>query len=186
MKRTSTFLALACMLSISCTKKENTGEPHQSADAPAAAQPSGGPHAFVRLKNGTKVPGSIVASSQTDIVLAGDDGIERKIPLTQVASVDYGEAQPMLSARQASRETAPPKRVVQRETPPEPQAPPQAAPQMPPPTPALPPPPAVTTKTYELPPGREVSVRTNELFDSATAAEGQTFDAQVTREVKDA
>ena len=57
---------------------------------------------------------------------------------------------------------------------------------MPPPTPALPPPPAVTTKTYELPPCREVSVRTNELIDSATAAEGQTFDAQVTREVKDA
>ena len=44
----------------------------------------------------------------------------------------------------------------------------------------------MTTKTYELPAGSEVSVRTNESIDSATAAEGQTFEAQVTRDAKDA
>jgi len=44
----------------------------------------------------------------------------------------------------------------------------------------------VTTKTFELPVGSEVSVRTNELIDSATAQEGQRFDAQVTRSAKDA
>lgn len=33
--------------------------------------------------------------------------------------------------------------------------------------------------------GSEVSVRTNEAIDSATAQEGQTFDAQVTRDAKD-
>jgi hypothetical protein len=44
----------------------------------------------------------------------------------------------------------------------------------------------VTTKTFELPAGSEISVRTNELIDSETAAEGQTFDAQVTRDAKDA
>jgi hypothetical protein len=44
----------------------------------------------------------------------------------------------------------------------------------------------VTTKTFELPVGSEVSVRTNETIDSATAQEGQTFDAQVTRNAKDA
>ena len=37
-----------------------------------------------------------------------------------------------------------------------------------------------------MPLGSEVSVRTNEAIDSATAVEGQTFDAQVTRDVRDA
>jgi len=97
MTRKITFLALVCMAFISCAKKENAGDSNKSADAPVVSQPAGGPHAFVRLKDGTKVPGSIVASSQVDIVLAGDDGIERKIPLTQVASVEYGDAQTALS-----------------------------------------------------------------------------------------
>ena len=44
----------------------------------------------------------------------------------------------------------------------------------------------MTTKTYELPRGSEISVRTNEPIDSETAAEGQTFDAQVTRNATDA
>ena len=52
--------------------------------------------------------------------------------------------------------------------------------------PAAPAPPAVTTKTYELPEGSEISLRTNETIDSATGTEGQTFDAQVTRDAKDA
>jgi hypothetical protein len=44
----------------------------------------------------------------------------------------------------------------------------------------------VTTRTYELPSGSEISVRTNEAIDSGTAAQGQTFDAQVTRDARDA
>jgi hypothetical protein len=44
----------------------------------------------------------------------------------------------------------------------------------------------VTTKTYELPAGSEISVRTDEVIDSETAAEGQSFDAQVTRDATDA
>jgi hypothetical protein len=37
-----------------------------------------------------------------------------------------------------------------------------------------------------LPAGAEISVRTNEAIDSGTANEGQTFDAQVTRDARDA
>jgi hypothetical protein len=96
------------------------------------------------------------------MVVSGDDGIERKIPMAQVKSVEYGEAPSAKQARQAPRETAPPT------------------------APATPPPPAVTTRTYELPVNSEISVRTNETIDSATAAEGQTFDVQVTRDAKDA
>jgi hypothetical protein len=45
---------------------------------------------------------------------------------------------------------------------------------------------AVTTKTYEVPAGSEVSVRNEETIDSAHAVEGQTFAADVTRDVQDA
>jgi hypothetical protein len=37
-----------------------------------------------------------------------------------------------------------------------------------------------------LPSGSQISVRTNEVINSETATQGQTFDAQVTRDAKDA
>lgn len=156
------LLALTGMLFLSsCSKKEGAVSPTPSAEASAAAQPAAGPHASVLLKDGSKVPGTIVASSPTDMVLAGDDGIERKIPMAQVKSVEYTEAP-----------TAPP--------------PAQTTQSAPPPAPASPPPPAVTTRTYELPAGSQLSIRMNEGIDSGTAAEGQSFDAQITRDTRDA
>jgi hypothetical protein len=112
------------------------------------------------------------------MVVAGDDGIERKIPLAQIKSVEYS--------------TGVPKRAATRQSSPRPAtgAPSasagNAAPADSARAPAPPPPPVATTKTFELPVGSEVSVRTNESIDSATASEGQTFDAQVTRDAKDA
>ena len=150
----------------SCAKKESSDAPKSAAEVPAAAQPAGGPHAFVHLKDGSKVPGTIVASSQTDMVLAGDDGIERKIPMTQIKSVEYGGGPTAAPAGQLA--------------PAQQQSPPPTAGQ------SAPPAPVVTTRTYELPSGSEISVRTNETIDSGTAAEGQTFDAQVTRDARDA
>jgi hypothetical protein len=117
------------------------------------------------LKDGSKVPGTIVASSQVDMVVAGDDGIERKIPMEQIKSVVYDETRSESPRRQASREPTPSKQQ---------------------PAPAPPPRPKATTGTYELPVGSEVSVRTNGEIDSETATEGQTFDVQITRDVKDA
>ena len=183
MIRRIAFLTLmGVVILTSCGKKE-------SSEAPATAQPASSPHALVYLKDGSKVPGTIVASTQTDMVVAGDDGIERKIPLAQIKSVEYGEAPPAPPVRQASREPAPSRRAARDESAPaQQQAPEQAAQPMEqrqaPPMP--PPPPPVTTRTYELPTGSEISVRTNEAIDSGTAAEGQTFDAEVTRDARDA
>jgi len=149
---------------VSCAKKESAEAPKPEAPA---AQPGGEPHAVVHVKDGSSVPGTIVASSPTDMTVAGDDGIERKIPMAQVKSVEYGDAQP---ARQVPPERAPAKTAADRES-------------------ALTPvvaPPVATTRTYELPVGSEVSVRTNEAIDSGKAEEGQTFEAQVTRDAKDA
>jgi hypothetical protein len=163
MIRGMAFLALTGMLALSSCAKKETGAPESGAETPSATQPAAEPHVFVHLKDGSKVPGTIVASSQTEMVVAGDDGIESKIPMAQIQSVEYGEAKP---AWEASRETAPSKTPGKEK-------------------PALPPLPVVTTRTYELPVGSEVSVRTNEAIDSGTAEEGQTFDAQVTRDAKD-
>lgn len=166
MIRSCATLAMAGTLFLSsCAKKESAEAVKPNAEAPAAAQSGGGLRVFVHLKDGSKVPGTIVASSQTEMIVAGDDSIERKIPMAQIKSVEYGKAQPAQLAKRASREPAPAKTWANNE-------------------PA--PPPVVTTKTYELPVGSEVSVRTNEAIDSGTAAEGQTFDAEVTRDAKDA
>ncbi|HEX8984151.1 MAG TPA: hypothetical protein VF767_01915 [Bryobacteraceae bacterium] len=163
------FLALAGMLAFyGCGKKEATEAPAEGQSG-AAAQPADKTHALVHLKDGSKVAGTIVASSQTDMTVAGDDGIERKIPMAQVKSVEYGEPRPVAkSSRQTPRERTR-AGTEARES-----APPPAAP------------PAVTTTTYELPVGSEISVRTDDAIDSGTAAEGQTFGAQVTRDAKDA
>lgn len=193
MKRSIAILMLAGVAVLSsCAKKESGETPKSAAETAAGvAQTGGGAHVSVQLKDGSKVPGTIVASNQTEMVVAGDDGIERKIPLNQVKSVEYGEAKPAEPVKQSTPEPAAPKRAsrASRAEPaaPAPRSDRQSAQQAQPPLePAPAPQPAVTSRTYELPSGSEVSVRTNEAIDSAAAAEGQSFDAQVTRDVKDA
>jgi hypothetical protein len=177
MKRVFACFAFACLVYLSgCAKKEDT-EPAKQADSVTAGQ-GGGAHVSVHLQDGGRIPGTIVASNQTDLVVMGDDGIERKIPLAQVKSVEYGAA----ATKRAATSQASPRSTT---------APPAASGGSAEPAgsvsaPPAPTPPVVTTKTFELPVGSEVSVRTNEAIDSATASEGQTFDAQLTRNAKDA
>ena len=99
MIRSIAFLALTGMVFSSCSKKESadTTKPGTEAavteaPAPASTQTPEAPHAFINLKTGSRIPGVIVASTKTDMVVAGDDGIEHKIPLSQVNSVEYGES----------------------------------------------------------------------------------------------
>src|SRR5690348_10333905 len=94
---TGVLFAIGVALFSSCSKKEEAAKPATETTQPA--QTASGPHAVVTLKDGTKVPGSIVASSQTDMVVAGDNGVESTIPLAQVKSVDYGES-PNVAANQ--------------------------------------------------------------------------------------
>jgi hypothetical protein len=172
------------LAAVSCGKKESGEAPKPAEQQTSSAQPAGGPHVTVNLNDGSKVPGTIVASNQTDMVVAGDDGIERKIPLTQVKSVDYGGTPAAGGNQRASSEPKP--EPAKPRPAPEPQREAARQPSPEPSQTAAAPPPPVMTRTYVLPVGSEVSVRTNERIDSATAAEGQTFDAQVTRNVTDA
>lgn len=203
MRLAAAMVALLTMLLLSsCSSKPSAEAPAADATPPAETAPApevlSGPRAVVHLKNGNRVPGSIVASTRTEMVILGDDGIETKVPLGQVKSVEYGEAsttsaaaRPRTSAPARSAAPAAPAKQTPSPTP-EPARAEEKAAAAPPTqperelTPAPPPPRPVTTKTYELPAGSQISVRTNEPIDSSTAAEGQTFDAQVTRDATDA
>ena len=177
MRRTIGLVIILGTLALSSCSKKEMSETKPGAEAPPAAQPAGGPHAFIHLKDGSQVAGSIVASSPADMVVAGDDGIERKIPMAQVQSVEYAETRPVQPAR---RPPARPKTPAREQHVP---AQPEVARTQP--DQRIPAPPPPVARTYRLAAGSQVSVRTNVAIDSATAAEGQTFDAQVTRDVTD-
>src|SRR5512138_756016 len=171
-----------------------------------SGQPTTGPRATVRMRDGSSVTGMVLSSSAAEIKIAGEDNITRTIPMAQVRSVEYGDAAGAATepAAPAPSSNAPapeaPARTA-RAVPPRPAARPApaaraAAPAAAIPAPAPPPAPAaerprptlddVTTDTHVVPSGTEISVQTQETIDGSTAADGQTFDANVTEHVRDA
>jgi len=145
-----------------------------------------GPHATVLLKDGTQFPGAVTSSSPTQITIRGDDNATHTFAMSDVRSVEYDDAPATASSQPpASAPTGYP--------------PPAAAPPASAPPPRQlrerdryheqhyhPEPNAITTRTYEVPAGAEISVRVEETIDSKTATEGQTYAAEVTDDVRDA
>ena len=125
-------------------------------------------HATVIMKDGTTTAGSVVSSSDKEITIAGDNKITRTIPMDQVRSVEYTDTAP------APAETDTP-----------PAAPPTTNSALPEQGTAVQPEQKLQP-TYELPVGTIVVVRTFETIDSVTAAEGQIFPGEVTKNVVDA
>jgi hypothetical protein len=122
------------------------------------------PHATVLMRDGTRVTGSVTATSPGEITLAGDDNVARTIPMKQVKSVEYDDAA-AAQAEPASAARAESDSVHEHHY-----HPVRAQ---------------IHTKTYQLPVGTEVSVRSEEAIDSATAAEGQTYAAEIADDVLD-
>jgi YMGG-like Gly-zipper len=143
----------------------------------SCSKPASGPHATVVLRDGSSVSGMVLSSSPAKLEIAGDDKVTRSIPTDQVQSVNY-DAAPATAATPATAAAPAPATA-----PAEPAAAPPSAPAQPAPAPASAP--AITTKSYRVPAGKEISVRTNETIDSSRAAEGQTFGAEITRNVLD-
>ena len=155
------------------------------------AAPANAPHATVTLRDGTQVAGKVIENSASEMKLAGDDSITRTIPMSQVRSVAYDDAAapaasaaaspdagaapapaaPVPAAPAASAGAARPERPAEPEADHENHYHPKAA--------------AVTTQTYEVASGTQISVRTEESIDSGKAVEGQTFPAEVTKDVHD-
>src|SRR5215475_14668050 len=152
-----------------------------------------GPHATVLMRDGSTLAGMVTATSPSEITLTGDDKVTHTVPMTQVKSIEYDDAQ----AAQAPPADAPAAQAPAAQ----PSAAPAAASQAPPPAVNSAPLPRrsaasraddaehehhyhptqaeIRTKTYVLPVGSRVPVRTEETIDSATAAEGQTYAAEI-------
>jgi len=129
-----------------------------------AKQAAGGPHATVTLRDGTTVSGNVISSSASEIQLAGDDKTSHTIPMSQVRAVDYGDAQSAQAPGTPAASDADDHSHDSHQHPVEA---------------------AITTRTYELPPGTQISVRNEETIDSGRAVVGQRFAAEVTRDVRD-
>lgn len=121
------------------------------------------PHATVRLRDGTKLAGQVKSTSPTEITLIGDDNTAKTYPMTQVKSIVYDDA--AAGGKPASGRSADADAHENH------YHPTQAE---------------IHTKTYQLAAGTQVSVRTEDAIDSATAVEGQTYAAEITDDVLDA
>ncbi|HLI83538.1 MAG TPA: hypothetical protein VKV17_06445 [Bryobacteraceae bacterium] len=146
---------------------------------------SGGQHATLLLRDGTNVSGTVLSSSTGEIQIAGDDKITRTIPMAQVRSIQYDDA--AAAPGSPASPAPPPQQTAAAPTAPPATVPAPAAtePVAPPPAENHPTEAAVTSTRHEVPAGREVSVRTEETIDSSKAVEGQTFAADITRDVSD-
>ena len=146
--------------------------------ASACSSSEAGPHATVQLKDGTSVSGTVASTSASEIRITGDDNVTHAIPMSQVRSVDYGDA-----AAPAAAATDAPKAGGTAAAPTMATAKPRPASR-----PALPRPTTddITTETHMIDAGAEISVQTDETIDGSTASEGQTFAADVTEAVRDA
>jgi hypothetical protein len=141
----------------------------------ACSSSEAGPHATVQLKDGTSVSGTVAATTASEIRITGDDNVTHAIPMSQVSSVDYGDA---AAAPEAAKPGAAPTMAASK----------PAGVAKKPARPAVPRPTTddITSETRVLPSGTEVAVQTDETIDGSTAADGQTFAADVTEAVRDA
>lgn len=149
---------LALMFLASCARQES---------APAVADL---PHATVVMRDGTRLSGTVAASSPSEITLNQDGGTAHTtISMKDVRRVDYGEAPTPAAAPVPAG--APARAALPEPTHEYHQHAERAA---------------IQSRTFVLPVGTEVPVRTEETIDSARAVEGQTFAAEVAADVRDA
>jgi hypothetical protein len=137
----------------------------------ACSSTEAGPHATVQLKDGTSVSGTVASTTASEIRITGDDNVTHAIPMSQVQSVDYGDAAAAEPAKPGAptmaRSAARPAAAARRPAAPRPTTD------------------DITSETRMLPSGTQISVQTDETIDGSTAADGQTFAADVTEAVRD-
>jgi outer membrane lipoprotein SlyB len=124
-----------------------------------------GAHATITLRDGKTISGTVQSTSATQMQVTGDDGVVQTIPMSQVRGVEYADAEPTAGTPPAGGPADAPDPVHEHHYHPDPAA--------------------VTTKTFVVPAGTQVSVRTEETIDSGHAAEGQTYAGEVTKDVRD-
>jgi hypothetical protein len=126
------------------------------------------PVATVAMKDGTSVTGTVTASSPSQITIVGSDNVSRTIPMSQVRAIEYADAPSTTAAsgsQPAAQSDASEARGHESHY-----HPPQSS---------------MNTKTYDLPTGTVIPVRVEETIDSGRALEGQTYAAELTKDVRD-
>lgn len=147
----------ALFLLTSCARKEAAGQ-----------------HATILLRDGTTLTGTVTATSPSQIDLTADDNTAHTVPMSQVKSIEYDDAAvPQTSGTQAGAAPRPgfSSRAASDSGHEHHYHPSRAE---------------IHTKTYVVPDGTKVSVRTEDAIDSTTAVEGQTYAAEITDNVLDA
>ena len=150
--------------------------------ASCANKQASGQHATIQMRDGTTLTGTVTGTSSSGITLTGDDNTKHTIPMAQVKSIEYddtaaaqGSATPGSAADSGAGATPTRRASTSR----------AASDAMHEhhyhPTRA-----EIHTKTYVVPAGTQVAVRTEDTIDSAKTAEGQTYAAEVTEDVPDA
>lgn len=124
------------------------------------------PHAVVTLRDGSTVSGTVVSNTPTGITMNPDAGGTRDIPMKDVKSITYGDAASATPAPAAKTAKAAPADTHEDHVHPAREA--------------------IQTKTFEVPSGTELSVRTEETIDSSAASEGQLYAGEITSDVRDA
>ena len=147
----------------------------------SCAKQGPGQHATVLMRDGSELTGTVTATSPSEITLAGDDKTTHTIPMAQVKSIEYDDAAAQSSDTQASAGNSgggaapsgrgPASRAASDRVHEHHYHPTQAE---------------IHTKTYVVPAGTKVAVRTEDTIDSAKAAEGQSYAAEVADDVLDA
>jgi hypothetical protein len=105
----------------------------------------------------------VIATSPQQIVLVADDKSTRTLEMKLVKAIEYADAAPQQA--QQAEQTPLPDKVHDNHTHPEETV--------------------IKTRTNVLPAQTELAIRTEETIDSAKAVEGQTFAAEVARNVSD-
>jgi hypothetical protein len=110
------------------------------------------------MRDGSRLTGTITASSPSQITLLGDDKTSQTLAMKQVKSIAYDDAQPADPAQaDISHEDHYHPTVA-----------------------------AIRTRTHTLGVGTHLPVRVEETIDAAVASAGQTYAAEVTHDVLDA
>ena len=131
--------------------------------------------------------GKIFESTAKEVTIAGDDNQNHTVSTSQIRSLEYDDSNvpplPALAQTPPPVETAPPAQATPPSSPaPQPERrfgaddhenhyhPPESS---------------IHTRTFVVPSGTAVPVRVEETIDSARAVDGQTFAAEITRDVMD-
>jgi hypothetical protein len=149
------ILVFPVLFLTSCAKQDSSGT--SATPAPDL------PHAMVVMRDGSRVLGTVAASTPSEITLNLDGGGTKTIAMKDVRRVDYGEAPAPKTAGAAVPAPEPTHDDHYH---------PAAA--------------AVVSKTRVLRVGSEVPVRTEETIDSGRASEGQLYAAEVAADIRDA